>query len=93
MNKQGILVYEYDQTTTRSVSVGVGYKKDPYSVTATATATTTYRGDFLGINEWDSSWFYSTNTNPGPEDDVKDGWTVRKTATVLRLTMPARTLY
>jgi hypothetical protein len=91
-DKQGILVYEYDQSTTVSATVGVGYKKDPYSATVSATASTTYRGDFLGINEWDRSWFYSTNTNPGITDEVKDGLVVRKTATVLKLTTPTRTL-
>jgi hypothetical protein len=91
-DKQGVLVYEYDQSTTVSATVGVGYKKDPNSATVSATASTTYRGDFLGINEWDRSWFYSTNTNPGPYDEVKDGWVVRKTATVLKLTTPTRTL-
>jgi len=91
-DKQGVLIYEYDQSTTVSATVGVGYKKDSVSTTVSATASTTYRGDFLGINEWDRSWFYSTNTSPGPIDEVKDGWVVRKTATVLKLTTPTRTL-
>jgi hypothetical protein len=91
--QQGIIAYEYDQSTTVSASATVGYKKDPYSATQTATATTTYRGDFLGINEWDRTWFYLTNTNPGPSDVVKDGWVARQTSTVLKLITPTRTLY
>lgn len=91
--QQGIIAYEYDQSTTVSVGLSVGYKTDTLTGTVTATATTTYRGDFLGLNEWDRTWFYLTNTNPGPYDAVKDGWVARQTSTVLKITTPARTLY
>ena len=91
--QQCILVYEYDQVKEVSTSATVGYKSDDMTGTVTATAKTTYRGDFLGINEWDRDWFYATNTNPGPYDEIKDGWTVRKTCAVLKLTTPARTIY
>ncbi|HBE42335.1 MAG TPA: hypothetical protein DDW27_14240, partial [Bacteroidales bacterium] len=91
--QQCILAYEYDQVKEISTSATVGYKKDELSSTLTTTAKTTYRGDFLGINEWDRDWFYATNTNPGPYDEVKDGWTVRKTCPVFKLTTPARTIY
>jgi hypothetical protein len=92
--QQGVIAYEYDQTSSVSVTLGVGYKKDsiPYSPTISATATTTYRGDFLGLNEWDRTWFYRTNTNPGQYDVVKDGWVARQTSTVFKFTTPARTL-
>ena len=91
--QQGIVAYEYDQTSVVTIGLNVGYKKDPYSATVTETATTTYRGDFLGLNEWDRTWFYLTNTNPGPYDVVKDGWVARQTSTMLKITTPARTLY
>ena len=90
---QGILVYEYDQVKEVTKSVTVGYKSDTSNVTTTVTAKTTYRGDFLGINEWDRDWFYATNKTPGPYDEVKDGWVVRKTCAALKLTTPARTIY
>ncbi|NSW93748.1 MAG: hypothetical protein HPY62_03460 [Bacteroidales bacterium] len=91
--QQCILVYEYDQVKEATVSATVGYKANDFSPTITVSAKTTYRGDFLGISEWDRNWFYATNTNPGPYDEVKDGWTVRKTSPVFKLTTPARTLY
>jgi hypothetical protein len=91
--QQCILVYEYDKSKEVSTGANVGYKKDDLSGTLTATAKTTYSGDFLGLSEWDRDWFYATNTNPGPYDETKDGWTVRKTSAVLKLTTPARTIY
>jgi hypothetical protein len=91
--QQCVLVYEYDQTKEISVSATVGYKKDDFSPTISTTVKTTYRGDFLGIAEWDRNWFYATNTKPGPYDEVKDGLTVRKTCAELKLTMPTRTIY
>jgi len=90
--QQCILVYEYDKTKEVSTSATVGYKPDTISATLTATAKTTYSGDFLGISEWDRDWFYATNTNPGDYDELKDGWTVRKTCAALKLTTPARTI-
>ncbi len=56
----------------------------------TASAKATYAGDFLGISEWDRDWFYATNTNPGSDDDIKDGWTVRKTCSEFKLTTPSK---
>ena len=91
--QQCILVYEYDTVKEVSTSATVGYKPDNTTGTITATAKTTYSGDFLGISEWDRDWFYSTNTNPGPYDERKDGWTVRKTCAALKMTTPARTIY
>jgi hypothetical protein len=91
--QQCILVYEYDKVKEVSTSASVGYKPDEITGTLTATAKTTYSGDFLGISEWDRDWFYATNTNPGPYDDSKDGWTVRKTCAVLKMTTPTRTFY
>ena len=91
--QQCILVYEFDKETEVSVSATVGYKPDDLSTTLTGTAKTKYSGDFLGISEWDRDWFYATNTNPGPYDERKDGWTVRKTCAVLKMTTPARTIY
>ena len=91
--QQCILVYEYDQVKETSISGTVGFKEDNWSSALTVTAKTTYRGDFLGLSEWDRDWFYATNTNPGPYDEVKDGWTVRKTCPVFKLTTPARTIY
>ncbi|HBE42328.1 MAG TPA: hypothetical protein DDW27_14200, partial [Bacteroidales bacterium] len=91
--QQIILAYEYDQVKEVTKSGTVGYKEENTNITLTATVKTTYRGDFLGFVEWDRDWFYATNTNPGPYDEVKDGWTVRKTCPVLKLTTPARTIY
>ena len=89
---QGIITYEYDQVTEISVSATIGFKLNNFSPSLTSTAKTTFRGEILGLNEWNRSWFYSTNTNPGPDDDVKDGWVVRTTNPVFKLTMPSRTI-
>jgi hypothetical protein len=91
--QQCILVYEYDREKEVSVSATVGYKPENATGTITATAKTTYSGDFLGISEWDRDWFYRTNNNPGPYDEVKDGLTVRMTCSDFKLTTPARTIY
>jgi hypothetical protein len=91
--QQCILVYEYDKTSETSISATVGYKPGDFSTSVTATAKTSYKGDFLGLVEWDRDWFFATNTKPGPYDEVKDGWVVRKTCPVLKLTTPARTIY
>jgi hypothetical protein len=91
--QQIILAYEYDQVSESTVSGTVGYKSDVPNISLTASIKTTYRGDFLGIAEWDRDWFYATNTKPGPYDEVKDGWVVRKTCPVLKLTTPANTIY
>ena len=91
--QQCILAYEYDKVSESSVSATVGYKPDDITTALTVTAKTTYSGDFLGISEWDRDWFYSTNANPGYEDEVKDGWTVRKTCPEFKLTTPSRTIY
>lgn len=91
--QQCILAYEYDKETESSVSATVGYKPDNLNTALTVTAKTTYSGDFLGINEWDRDWFYATNTTPGSGDEVKDGWTVRKTCPDFKLTTPSRTIY
>jgi len=91
--QQCILAYEYDKQSESSVSATVGYKPDNLNTALTVTAKTTYSGDFLGINEWDRDWFYLTNTNPGSGDEVKDGWTVRKTCPDFKLTTPSRTIY
>ena len=90
--QQCILVYEYDTVKESTESASVGYKKDEYSSTVTVTTKTTYAGDFLGLVEWDRDWFYRTNTSPGSDDDVKDGWTVRKTCDEFKLTTPSRTI-
>jgi hypothetical protein len=89
---QGVVTYEYDQVTEIGVSATVGYKLDTLSASLTATAKTTYRGEILGLNEWHRNWFYGTNTNPGPDDDMKDGWVVRTTNPVFKLTLPSRTI-
>jgi hypothetical protein len=89
--QQCILAYEYDTVKESTESASVGYKKDNISPTVTVSMKATYSGDFLGLSEWDRDWFYITNTNPG-SDDVKDGWTVRKTCKEFKLTTPARTL-
>jgi hypothetical protein len=91
--QQCILVYEYDKVKESSISTNVGYKKDNVSPTLTATFKMTYSGDFLGLAEWDRAWFMRTNSNPEPGDDVKDGWTVRKTCSKLKLTTPLSILY
>jgi hypothetical protein len=90
--QQVILAYEYDKTSETSISATVGYKPDDLSTTLTATAKTTYKGELLGLVEWDRDWFYRTNTTPGPYDEMKDGWVVRKTCPVLKMTTPARTI-
>ena len=91
--QQCILVYEFDKEKEVSISATVGYKPENTTGTITATAKTTYSGDFLGISEWDRDWFFATNTNPGSDDEVKDGMTVRMTCSAFKLTTPARTIY
>lgn len=91
--QQIIMVYEYDSVKESTVSSSVGYKKDDLSSTVTVSVKVTYNGDFLGINEWDRNWYYATNTNPGPADELKDGWVVRKTCDDLKLTTPSRVIY
>ena len=91
--QQCILAYEYDTVKESTVNATVGYKTDTLSSNVTAALKTTYSGDFLGISEWDRDWFYRTNTNPGLDDEVKDGWTIRKTCDEFKLTTPARTIY
>ena len=88
--QQCILAYEYDTVKESTASASVGYKKDETSLTSTLSIKATYAGDFLGLIEWDRDWFLSTNKNPGPYDDVKDGWTVRKTCPEFKLTTPLR---
>lgn len=90
--QQCVLVYEYDKVSESSISANVGYKQDDLSTTLTATAKTTYRGDFLGISEWDRDWFYATNNATSIFDEAKDGWTVRLTCPAFKLTTPARTI-
>jgi hypothetical protein len=89
---QCILAYEYDQVDEVSISGVVGYKSDSTNATITTTVKTTYRGDFLGLSEWDRDWFFATNSNPGPYDEVKDGWTVRRICADFKLTTPLRTI-
>ncbi|HQG76594.1 MAG TPA: hypothetical protein PLS58_03835 [Bacteroidales bacterium] len=90
--QQIIMVYEYDNVKETTVSSSVGYKKDNVSPTVSVAVKVTYRGDFLGINEWDRDWFIATNTKPGIEDELKDGWVVRKTCDDLKMTTPLRTI-
>ncbi len=91
--QQCILVYEYDNTSEKSVSASVGYKPENTNTSLTATIKTTYKGDFLGFVEWDRDWFLATNTKPGPYDEMKDGWVVRRTCPYLKLTTPLRIIY
>jgi len=91
--QQCMMAYEYDTVKESSLGASVGYKKDDISPTVTASIKATYSGDFLGLVEWDRDWFYSTNASPGYYDEVKDGWTVRKTCPEFKLTTPARTIY
>jgi hypothetical protein len=90
--QQCILAYEYDTVKESTESTSVGFKKDDISPTLTASIKATYAGDFLGLSEWDRDWFYATNTSPGPGDDIKDGWTVRKTCKEFKLTTPTRAI-
>jgi len=90
---QCILAFEYDKENEISVSATVGYKPDNLNTSLTATAKTTYSGNFLGIVEWDRDWFFATNSTPGPNDEVKDGWVVRMTCPVFKLTTPLRIIY
>jgi hypothetical protein len=85
---QCILVYEYDTVKESTISATVGYKKDNLSPSTTISVKMSYSGDFLGLAEWDRDWFFATNSKPGPYDEVKDGWTVRKTCQELKLTTP-----
>ena len=63
------------------------------SSTTSVSMKLAYNGDFLGMAEWDREWFMRTNRNPEPGDDVKDGWTVRKTCYKFRLTTPLSIIY
>jgi hypothetical protein len=91
--QQCILVYEYDHVNEVSIGGTVGYKSDVTNINLTATVKTSYRGDFLGISEWNRDWFFATNTNPGRYDEVKDGLTVRKTCASFKMTTPVRIIY
>jgi hypothetical protein len=90
---QCALAYEYDQVIETTISATLGYKSDSTNASLTGTVKTTYRGDFLGLAEWDRDWFFATNSNPGPDDEIKDGWTVRKTSAEFKLTTPLRIIY
>lgn len=90
--KEGIITYEYDHVVELSVGLTVGYKKDTLSSSLSTTAKTTYRGEILGLNEWKRDWFFATNSNPGPDDEVKDGWVIRTTNPVFQLITPLRTI-
>ena len=90
--KEGIITYEYDQVSELGATLTVGYKHDSLSASLAATAKTTYRGEILGLNEWKRDWFYATNENPGPGDDLKDGWVIRTTNPVFQLITPSRTI-
>lgn len=90
---QCIMAYEYDHVDEVSISGTVGYKSDTTNATLTTTVKTTYRGDFLGLAEWDRDWFFATNSQPGPYDEAKDGWTVRRTCADFKLTTPLNTIY
>jgi hypothetical protein len=85
---QCILVYEYDTVKESTVSATVSYKKDNLTPSTTVSVKMSYSGDFLGLAEWDRDWFFATNSKPGPYDEVKDGWTVRKTCQEFKLTTP-----
>ncbi len=90
--QQCIVVYEYDKVNEMSTTASIGYKVNDISPTLSSSVKITYRGDFLGIVEWDRDWFFATNTNPGIYDEVKDGWVVRKTCPVFKLTTPLRVI-
>lgn len=89
---QCALAYEYDQVVEVTIGATLGYKSDTTNVSITGSVKTTYRGDFLGLAEWDREWFFYTNSRPGPYDEVKDGWTVRKTCAEFNLTTPLRVM-
>jgi hypothetical protein len=90
--QQCILVYEYDSVKESTIGASVGYKKDDLTPSVTASIKVSYSGDFLGLAEWDRDWFYGTNTYSGSGDEIKDGWTVRKTCDEFKLTTPSRTI-
>ena len=89
---QCALAYEYDHVVEITISATLGYKSDTTNASVTGAVKTTYRGDFLGLAEWDRDWFFYTNSKPGPYDEVKDGWTVRKTCAEFKLTTPLRVM-
>lgn len=91
--QQCILAYEYDKVKESTISTNLGYKTDTLSSTTSVSMKLAYNGDFLGMAEWDREWFMRTNRNPEPGDDVKDGWTVRKTCYKFRLTTPLSIIY
>lgn len=91
--QQIMMVYEYDSVKESTINSSVGYKEDDISSTVSVSVKVTYSGDFLGIGEWDRDWFFATNTYPGPGDEVKDEWVVRKTCDYMKLTTPSRIIY
>ena len=91
--QQCILVYEYDHVKESTISATVGYKVDNVSPSVSVSLKISYYGDLLGLTEWDRAWFFATNTKPGPYDEVRNGWTVRKTCNELKLTTPVTIIY
>ena len=86
--QQCILVYEYDKVKEVTISATVGYEPDDLTRTVTGKLKTTYSGDFLGLIEWDRDCVFATNSTYRAGDEMKDGWVVRKTCPVLKLTTP-----
>jgi hypothetical protein len=91
-DRQGILAYDYDwDASVRKMSVGVSYKG--VGVNVSLERDIEYKGDFLGKNDqWWRSWFYATQSNPTPYDQIYNGFLVR-TLGDLRFTTPTYTLY
>lgn len=91
-DQQGIIAYYYDwNASIKKTSVALTYKGVGFTVSFDR--DTKYEGDFLGKNnEWWRDWFYATNQNPTPFDEVKYGYTVRSLGS-LKFTTPTYTLY
>jgi len=91
-DQQGIIAYDYDwNASIKKTSVALTYKGVGFTVSFDR--DTKYEGDFLGKNnEWWRDWFYATNQNPTPFDEVKYGYTVRSLGS-LKFTTPTYTLY
>jgi hypothetical protein len=90
--QQGIIAYDYDwDASIRKTSISLTYKGVGFTVSFERESK--YEGDFLGKNnEWFRDWFYQTNLNPTPFDEVYKGWTVRCFGS-LKFTTPHYTLY
>lgn len=91
-DRVGIYVYDYDwDASVKKVSIGVTYKGVGLNISLERDFE--YKGDFLGKNdEWWRNWFFITQNNPTPSDEVYKGVIIRSLGS-LTFTTPTYTLH